>query len=85
MTKKLIPTENSKTNRQYKNATKNFDYITIADWFRTVGKSNNSHPTVVVKPGLKGTNLLTRRKSSIINRIWYDRNIVYDTNRLSQR
>ena len=27
----LIPTENSKTKGQYTNATKNFDYTTIAD------------------------------------------------------
>ena len=31
MTKTPIPTENSKTNGQHKNATKNFDYTTIAD------------------------------------------------------
>ena len=30
MTKTLIPTENSTTNWQHKNATKNFDYTTIA-------------------------------------------------------
>ena len=29
-------TENSKTNDQHKNATKNFDYTTIADRLRTV-------------------------------------------------
>ena len=35
---------------QHKNATKNFDYTTIADRLRTVSWSNNSHPTGVVKP-----------------------------------
>ena len=32
------------------NATKNFDYTTIADRLRTVSRSNSSHPTGVVKP-----------------------------------
>ena len=31
MIKTPIPTENSKTNGQHKNATKNLDYTTIAD------------------------------------------------------
>ena len=35
---------------QHKNATKNFDYTTIADRLRTVNWSNSSHPTGVVKP-----------------------------------
>ena len=35
---------------QHKNATKNFDYTTIADRLRTVSWSNSSHPTGVVKP-----------------------------------
>ena len=35
---------------QHKNATKNFDYTTIADRLRTVSWSNISHPTGVVKP-----------------------------------
>ena len=35
---------------QHKNATKNFDYTTIADRFRTVSWSNDSHPTGIVKP-----------------------------------
>ena len=30
-----------------KNATKNFDYITIEDRLRTVSRSNNNHPTGV--------------------------------------
>ena len=33
-----------------KNATKSFDYTTIADRLRTVSWSNSSHPTGVVKP-----------------------------------
>ena len=35
---------------QHQNATKNFDYTTIADRLRTVSWSNSSHPTGVVKP-----------------------------------
>ena len=35
---------------QHKNATKNFDYTTIADRLRTVSWSISSHPTGVVKP-----------------------------------
>ena len=35
LTKNPIPTENSKTNGQHKNATKNVDYTTIADRLRT--------------------------------------------------
>ena len=42
-----MPTENSKTNGQHKNATKNFDNKTIADRLKTVSASNNSHTTVV--------------------------------------
>ena len=34
---------------QHKNATKNFDYTTIADRLRTVSWSNNSHWACVVK------------------------------------
>ena len=45
-----IPTENSKINGQHKNATKNFDYTTIADRIRTVSWSDNSHPTGMVIP-----------------------------------
>ena len=32
------------------NATKNFDYTTIADRLKTASWSNNSHPNGVVKP-----------------------------------
>ena len=35
---------------QHKNATKYFDYTTIADRLRTVSWDNDSHPTDVVKP-----------------------------------
>ena len=75
--KNPIPIENSKTSGQHKNATKNFDYTKIADRLR----SNNNHPTVVVKPGLKGTNLPTHRNSRVIKRTRHDRNNVYITNK----
>ena len=48
--------ENPYTNRKFKNELttqkrhKNFDYTTIMDRLRIVSWSNNSHPTVVVKP-----------------------------------
>ena len=45
-----MPSENSKTNGQHKNATKNFDYTTIADRLMAVSWSDNSNPTGVVKP-----------------------------------
>ena len=51
MTKALTPIEKSKEQRDNtKNATKNFDYTTIADRLRTVSWGNDSHPTGVVKP-----------------------------------
>ena len=51
MTKTPTPTEKSKKQRDnIKNATKNFNYTTIADWLRTVSWSNTSHSTGVVKP-----------------------------------
>ena len=37
-----------KATRQHKNATKNFDYKTIADWLRTVSWGNDSNPISVV-------------------------------------
>ena len=47
----------TKANRKMKqkkltthNASKNFDYTTIAVWLWTVSWSNDSHPTGVVKP-----------------------------------
>ena len=39
-----------KATLQHKNATKNFDYTTIADRLRTASWGNNSHPTGLVKP-----------------------------------
>ena len=51
MTKAPTPTEKSKKAKwQHKNATKNFDYTTIADRLRMVSWRNDSHPTDVVKP-----------------------------------
>ena len=51
MTKAPTPTEKSKkATWQHKNATKNFDYTTIAYRLRTVSWGNDSHPTGVVKP-----------------------------------
>ena len=51
MRKAATPTEKSKKETwQHKNATKNFDYTTIADLLRTVNWGNNIHPTWVVKP-----------------------------------
>ena len=51
MTEALTPTEKSKKQRvNTKNATKNFDYTTIADRLRTVSWGNDSHPAGVVKP-----------------------------------
>ena len=51
MTNAPTPTDKSKEQRDnIKNATKNFDYTTIADRIRTVRWSNNSYPTGVVKP-----------------------------------
>ena len=46
LTKALTLTENSK--KLSDNATKEFDYTTIADRLRTVSWSNDSHPTGVV-------------------------------------
>ena len=49
--KTLIPTEKSKKQRDNtKNATKNFDFTTIADRLMTVSWGNDSRPTGVVKP-----------------------------------
>ena len=39
-----------KATRQHKNATKKFDYTTIADRLRTFSWGNDSHPTGVVSP-----------------------------------
>ena len=48
MTKASIQTEQNKW--QYKNATKNFDYTTIADRLRKVSWCYCMYPTGVVKP-----------------------------------
>ena len=51
MTEALTLTEKSKKQRDNtKNATKNFDYTTIADRLRTVSWGSDSHPAGVVKP-----------------------------------
>ena len=83
VTKAPTPTIKTKKKKQRdntKNATKNFDYTTITDRRRTVSLSNNSHPTGVVKPGLKGTGLPTYCNSSVIKWTRHDRNRVYNTN-----
>ena len=49
MTEALTLTEKSKKQRDNsKNATKNFDYTTIADRLRTVSWGNDSHPAGVL-------------------------------------
>ena len=51
MTKAPTPSKKSKkATWQHKNATKNFDYTTIADRLGTVSWGNDSHPNGVVKP-----------------------------------
>ena len=56
VTKAPTATEKSiKLRDSIKNATKNFDYTTIADRLRTVQLSNSSYPTGVVKPVYVGT------------------------------
>ena len=51
MIKAPTPTEKFKKQRDNtKNATKNFDYTTIADRLRTASWGNDSHPTGVAKP-----------------------------------
>ena len=50
MTNAPTLTEKSKKQRDNKNATKKFDYTTIADRLGTVSWSNSSYPTGVVKP-----------------------------------
>ena len=50
MTKASTPTEKSEKQRDNTKHHQNFDYTTIADRLRTVGWSNDSHPTGVVKP-----------------------------------
>ena len=54
------------TNWQYKNASKNFNH-TIADRFRTVSCSNDSHPTGVVRPvyGISTFSLTTKGRKQM--------------------
>ena len=91
MTKTLTPTEKFKKHRDNNNNNnkkrhKNFDYTTIADRLWTVSLSNSSHPTGVAKPVYeRSTFPLTAKVVCVINRSLHDRNIVYNTNRLSQR
>ena len=59
MTKAPTPTEKSKKQLDnIKNATKTFDYTTIADRLWTVSWSNSSHPTDVVKPAYERSTFL---------------------------
>ena len=48
--KPLRPQENQPETWQHTNATKKFDYTTIADQLTVVNLGKNSHPTGVVKP-----------------------------------
>ena len=51
MQKPLHPQENQKSQLDnIKNATKNFDYTTIADRLQKVSWSNSSHPNSGIKP-----------------------------------
>ena len=56
-----------KTKGQHTNATKNFDYITIADRLRTVSWSNKSS-NWCGQTGLRVPNLPTNRKSLVMER-----------------
>ena len=60
------PTLTEKSKKQcdnIKNATKNFDYTTIADRLRTVSWSNNSYLPSMVKPVYeRSTFLLTTKE-----------------------
>ena len=70
VTKAPTPTEKSKKQcDNIKNATKNFDYTTIADRLRTVSWSNSNHPTGMVKPVYeRSTFQLTAKASCVIKR-----------------
>ena len=81
MTKVPTPTDKSKKQRDnIKNATKTFDYATIADRLR------RSVGVTAVTP-LVWLNRFTgaQPSHSVVNCIWRDRYIDYNTNRLSQR
>ena len=81
MTKAPTPTEKSNKQRDnIINATKNFDYTTIADRLSAVSWSNSSHPTGVIKTGLWALNPPTHHKSGVINRTWHSINPVWNTN-----
>ena len=61
MTEALTPTEKSKKQRDNtKNATKNFDYTTIADRLRTVSWGNDSHQILKVIGGLYESTIALR-------------------------
>ena len=68
MTNALALTVKSKKQRDNINATKNFDYTTIADRFSTVSWSNSSSPTGVVKPVYDHSTIPTNRNSRVIKR-----------------
>ena len=63
MTEALTPTEKSKKQRDNtKNATKNFDYTTIADRLRTVSWGNDSHPAILaIRAGFRATDSFRAR------------------------
>ena len=77
MTKAPTPTEQSKKQRpwQHKNATKNFDYTTIADRLRTVSWSNSSHQTGVVKPVYERSTLIKKINVGPLWRVWHHKPI----------
>ena len=60
-----------KVKRQHKDATKNFDQLTIADRLRVVSWSNYCHPPGVIKGD---SNLPTYRKSCEIKRTHFLKN-----------
>ena len=67
ITKAPTPKEKSRKelDNRKKNATKNFDYTTIADRFRTVSWSKNSQPTGVVKPVYERSTFKTQKLNMI--------------------
>ena len=77
--KPLRPQKNPKSNETTQKRHQNFDYTTIADRLGTVGWSNDSHPTGVIKPvyGIP-TSLLTA-KGVITDTI-----LTYETTRYSK-
>ena len=68
LTKTFMQIENSTTNWQHRDTIKIFDYTMTVYRLRTVNWSNNIHPTGMVKPGLKGTNLLISKEKCISSR-----------------